>query len=195
MNLGSAARKLIWKARKAIATPAERAQLFREEGVRIGPGTVVYRDVEFGSEPYLVSIGAGCQITDGCRFVTHGGMFVYRNRPGLANADYFKPVSVGNNVYVGLRSILLPGARVGDNVLIGAGSVVSGEIPPGVVAAGVPCRPIRTLDEWLERIRDDVVFTRGMPAERKREFLEGRHQLPERATDAGSLAAVVHRCA
>jgi acetyltransferase-like isoleucine patch superfamily enzyme len=56
-----------------------------------------------------------------------------------------KPVKIGNNVFIGINSIVLKGTEIGDNSVIGAGSVASGIIPPNVVAAGNPCKVIKTL--------------------------------------------------
>jgi len=56
------------------------------------------------------------------------------------------PVCIGNNVWIGANSMLLAGAVIGDHSVIAAGSVVTGEIPAGCLAAGTPARPIKTLD-------------------------------------------------
>jgi len=56
-----------------------------------------------------------------------------------------RPVVIGNNVWLGVGAIVLKGARIGENTVIGANSVVTGEIPPNVVAAGNPCKVIRAL--------------------------------------------------
>jgi maltose O-acetyltransferase len=56
------------------------------------------------------------------------------------------PVTIGDGVWVGGGSIILPVVTIGDGSTIGAGSVVARSIPPRVVAAGVPCRVIRALD-------------------------------------------------
>jgi acetyltransferase-like isoleucine patch superfamily enzyme len=56
------------------------------------------------------------------------------------------PVTIGRNVFIGARSIVLKGVSIGDNSVIGAGSVVNGNVPTNVVAAGNPCRIIRSID-------------------------------------------------
>lgn len=61
--------------------------------------------------------------------------------------EYGIPVKIGNNVWVGGNSVITPGVTIGDNVVIGAGSVVTKDIPANVVAAGNPCRVIRSITE------------------------------------------------
>lgn len=60
--------------------------------------------------------------------------------------EWGMPVEIGEDVWIGGGAIVLPGVRIGDRSVIGAGSVVARDIPPGVLAAGNPCRVIRTLD-------------------------------------------------
>lgn len=59
--------------------------------------------------------------------------------------EYAKPVSIGDNVWIGGGVRILPGVTIGSNTVIGAGSVVVKDIPNGVLAAGNPCRVIRPL--------------------------------------------------
>ena len=58
-----------------------------------------------------------------------------------------KPITIGNNVWIGAGSVVLAGVTIGDNSVIGAGSVVTKDIPGGVVAVGVPCRVLRQITE------------------------------------------------
>ena len=64
-----------------------------------------------------------------------------------SGVEIAKPIIVGNNVWLGAGSTILAGVVIGDNAVIGTGSVVKGEIPSGVVAVGVPCKPIREIIE------------------------------------------------
>lgn len=57
------------------------------------------------------------------------------------------PVHIGKNVWIGAGAMILPGVTIGDDTVIGAGSVVTKEIPPGVVAAGNPCKVLRKIGE------------------------------------------------
>ena len=57
-----------------------------------------------------------------------------------------KPVDIGSDVWVGGGALILPGVRIGSRTVIGAGSVVTRDVPDGVLAAGNPCRVLRSLD-------------------------------------------------
>lgn len=61
--------------------------------------------------------------------------------------EYGAPITIGNNVWIGGSVCVLPGVTIGDNVVIGAGSVVAKDIPDNVIAVGNPCRVIRPITE------------------------------------------------
>ena len=61
--------------------------------------------------------------------------------------QYNLPVKIGKRCWIGAGAIILPGVTVGDDTVIGAGSVVTKDIPSGVVAVGNPCRVIKTLEK------------------------------------------------
>jgi maltose O-acetyltransferase len=61
--------------------------------------------------------------------------------------EYGKPIDIGSDVWVGGGAIILPGVRIGSRAVIGAGSIVTRDIPEGVFAAGNPCRVIREITE------------------------------------------------
>ena len=58
------------------------------------------------------------------------------------------PVNIGNRVWIGTGAIILPGITIGDDSVIGAGSVVTKDIPSGVIAVGIPCRILREINEY-----------------------------------------------
>lgn len=64
-----------------------------------------------------------------------------------AGIEIAKPITIGNNVWIGAGSIILAGVTIGDNSVIGAGSVVKKSIPANVVAVGVPCKVLRPITE------------------------------------------------
>ncbi|TBM25155.1 sugar O-acetyltransferase [Hafnia paralvei] len=65
----------------------------------------------------------------------------------ISGIEFGKPITIGNNVWIGGGVIVCPGVTIGDGSVIGAGSVVTKDIPPRVVAAGNPCRVLRSVDE------------------------------------------------
>ena len=83
-------------------------------------------------------------IAPNCGFYTAGHPLNKNERnKGL---EYAKPITVGNDVWIGGNVVVLPGVTIGNNVVIGAGSVVTKDIPSGVVAYGNPCRAIREVE-------------------------------------------------
>ncbi len=60
-------------------------------------------------------------------------------------AEWAEPVTIGDNVWIGGRAVILPGVTIGDNCVIGAGAVVTRSIAPRTLVAGNPARPIRSL--------------------------------------------------
>lgn len=92
-----------------------------------------------------VTIGNNVYIAPNVGIYTAGHPFDVRQRnEGL---EYAYPVTIGNNVWIGAHVAILPGVNIGENTVIGAGSVVSRDIPSGVLAVGNPCRVIRELKE------------------------------------------------
>jgi maltose O-acetyltransferase len=63
------------------------------------------------------------------------------------------PVNIGSRVFIGAHAVILPGVNIGDDAIIGAGSIVSGDIPPRTVAAGNPAKVLCTLDDFLQKRR------------------------------------------
>ncbi|MBD3923450.1 hypothetical protein IEZ26_02355 [Nocardioides cavernae] len=106
----------------------------------------------FGSEPFLIEIGSHVTISANVAFVNHdGGARVFRD--ASPNLHVYNRISVGSHVFIGMGTIILPGVTIGDRCVIGAGSVVTRDIPDGSVAVGVPCRVIKSIDEYETGVR------------------------------------------
>lgn len=128
-------------------------------GVRIGEGTVMYAkpfDVLIDTtRPWLVEIGKNVVITHGVTILTHGYDWatlkaVYGDVNGSAGK-----VTIGDNCFIGMNTTILKGSTIGDNVIVGAGSVLTGKTyPSNCVVAGNPAKVICTLDEYHEKRLD-----------------------------------------
>lgn len=92
-----------------------------------------------------VTFGHDVYIAPNCVFSTAGHPFdTERRNLGL---EYALPITVGDNVWFGMGVLVCPGVTIGSDVVIGAGSVVTHDIPSGVVAVGNPCRVLREITE------------------------------------------------
>ena len=129
-------------------------------------GVHLYGHVEWSSEPWIITLGKNVHITDGVKFITHdGGTLLYRNQ--VPDLEITKPITVGDDVYIGNNVIILPGVNIGNNVVIGAGAVVTKDIPNNSVAVGVPARVIKTADEYLEKLKRESLHLGHLKGQEK----------------------------
>ncbi len=123
-------------------------------GVKLGKNVRFYgmKPSMFSTEPWLITIGNDCYITANCQFITHdGGTLILRKE--VPDLEITAPITIGNDVYIGLNTTILAGTKIGNRCIIGACSLVKGEFPDNSVIAGVPARVIKTVDEYLEQAK------------------------------------------
>ncbi|HKZ10228.1 MAG TPA: sugar O-acetyltransferase [Rhodanobacteraceae bacterium] len=112
-------------------------------------------NIELGERVFF---NFNCVVLDVCRvrigdFAFFGpGVQIYTplhplNAAQRRHSEYGKPVDIGSDVWVGGGAIILPGVNIGSRAVIGAGSVVTRDIPEGVLALGNPCRVVREITE------------------------------------------------
>lgn len=89
-----------------------------------------------------VTFGNNVQIGPNCGFYTSGHPIDKETR---RKAEFAKPITIGNDVWIGGNVCVMPGVTVGDNTVIGAGSIVTKDIPSNVVAVGNPCKVIKEI--------------------------------------------------
>jgi acetyltransferase-like isoleucine patch superfamily enzyme len=123
-------------------------------GVKMGNNVNIYGNPSgmFGTEPWCITLGNNVHITREVLFVTHdGGTLLFRHlEPDL---EITAPIKVGDYVYIGVRSIIMPGVSIGNNVIIAAGSIVTRDIPDNSVYGGVPAKFIKSTNDYLEKIK------------------------------------------
>ena len=145
-----------------------REQIARKRGVVMGHDNFIASDF-WSSEPYLIKVGSHCAITSGVKFFTHGGGRIARSK--YPKFDCFGRVEIGDYVYIGTNSLICQGVRIGNNVLVAAGSVVTKSVPDGMVVGGNPARIIGTIDEYIGRNSKYNLNSKGMSPEDKKSLL------------------------
>ncbi|BEP13603.1 hypothetical protein acdb102_19140 [Acidothermaceae bacterium B102] len=142
------------------------ALLFADHGhVHFGEGVVIGPDFHgFFTGP--VSFGHGVFVNRGCHFIAMAGLSIgddvrFGERVSIhdeshifepvsetaAHRDHYrtKPVSIGDRAWIGANAVILPGVHIGADSVVAAGAVVRSDVPPGVLAAGVPAVVVREL--------------------------------------------------
>lgn len=117
------------------------------------------------SERYsLIKIGRAVTLSRDVILLTHD--YSIRNAVNAfeENAEnnkykFLKPITIGDNCFVGARAVILPGTEIGDDVIIGAGSVVKGRIPSKTVWGGAPAHQLCTLEDYYRRHKGRQDFT------------------------------------
>ena len=114
-------------------------------GLDLGEGTFFTSKIKI-DRPNLTKIGNNCIFADDVTILNHDASTMIHSNFGER-----KRVSIGDNCFIGYKSIILPGVEIGDCSIIGAGSVVTKDIPSFSVAAGNPAKVVMTLDDFVSR--------------------------------------------
>lgn len=126
---------------------------YRRQGMKIGENCYIGQNVTFGRggrDPIVV--GDNCILT-GCTILGHDASpaLFLEELQGTSIHDRKSlklETVIGNNVFIGVNAVVLPGVHIGDNCIIGAGAVVTKDVPPGSVAAGNPARVIQSIENF-----------------------------------------------
>lgn len=115
---------------REVRAKLDRIGYARPIGVNLGENVHFYGMPSgmFGTEPWLITIGNNVHITSGCASVTHdGGTLILRKE--VPDLEWRAPITIGNDDYLGVRTLILPGAKIGNRVIAGAGSIVTKASP------------------------------------------------------------------
>jgi acetyltransferase-like isoleucine patch superfamily enzyme len=138
MKFGSIFKRLHLKLLE-LGNSDQRVRYLRKQGVKIGQGCVV-STLSFSTEPYLIEIGDKVSISWDTKFITHEGSVKCLGEE--LDGYLYGKIKIGNNVFIGINCIILLNTTVGDNCIIGAGSVVKGNFPDNSVIVGNPAKVV-----------------------------------------------------
>lgn len=158
----------------------------RKSGLSIAPDCRMTSIPDFGSEPYLITIGRNVALAGDVSFITHdGGTHVFRHLERYKNVIKYGRITIRDNCVIGKGVIILPGVTIGPDSVVAAGSVVSRSVPPGVLAAGNPAKPVMTTHQYAEwSLAATPDYDPEEYRKHKKEFLM---KLPTRGSDAQSV--------
>lgn len=141
-------KKIVFRLRsKAVLLLGGGVNYARLIGVKVGDNCRI-GSREFGSEPFLITIGNNVTITLGVKFITHDGSgYLHVDKKG--RRYNFRRILIGNNVFVGVDSIIMPGVKICDDVIVAPGSIITKSVPKGCIIGGVPAKIIG--DFWQHK--------------------------------------------
>lgn len=119
------------------------------KGLRLGRN--VYIPDTFFFDPshcFLISIGDNCTICPNVRLIAHDA-----STKKILGCTKIGKIDIKENTFIGDSTIILPGVTVGPNSIVGAGAVVSKDVPPNMIAVGNPAKVISTVQEYIQKIK------------------------------------------
>ena len=137
----------------ALRNPVKYAQ---KVGVNIlDANDVKLLSANFGSEPWLITIGKHVELSGNVVFITHdGATWVFRKgerSDRYKNVIRYGKIIIKDNCFIGMNTVILPGITIGPNSIVGAGSTVTKDVPPNSVYAGNPAHYICSVEEYAEK--------------------------------------------
>lgn len=146
--------KILKRLKPKTVTSEEYLNKLRAKGIKIGTGTIAFTPSNIQidvTRPELLEIGEDVFLNRGTTILTHDWVsFCFVNRYNDFIPSHGR-VKIGNNVWLGQHVTILKGVTIGDNVIIGAGSIVSKSIPSNSVAVGRPAKVVCTFEEYYAK--------------------------------------------
>lgn len=103
------------------------------------------------TDPAYVKIGNNVRLGS-CTLIGHDGSVIMLNRAYNVKLDRVGKIDIRDNVYVGYQAVILPDVTIGPNAIIGAGAVVTKDVPEGSIVAGVPAKPVGRVEDLVKKL-------------------------------------------
>ncbi len=140
-----------WSVIAPFTFPAQiTTAIHRLRGVHVGRGSRISRSVLIDdSRPDLITIGKNVWITAGCQLLCHQRNLkeYQKDKPVMDCTLIYKPIIIKDGAHIGIGSIIMPGVTIGKCAVVGAGAVVTKDVPDYCLAVGVPAKIIKNLAE------------------------------------------------
>jgi len=120
----------------------------------MGNDCVIQQNVSI-TDPAYVKLGNNVHLT-GCTLFGHDGTAVMLKKLYGIPLDKVGKIEIGDNVFVGHQSIIMPGVTIGSNSIVAAGAVVTKDVPSGSIVGGVPAKVIGTTQAYVERLQAEL---------------------------------------
>ena len=168
MSIKSRLKRLYQRKIKKMSYSEMLIDHLRRIGTRVGNNCFIFSDKVETTEPYLVTIGNNVTISYNVCFNTHDdSVEAYYKKDTLIVGK----IAIGDNCFIGVGSILLPGVTLADNCIVGAGSVVTKSFEKGSVIAGVPAKRICSVDQLYMKNKDYIIDTTGKGFQERKEYI------------------------
>lgn len=124
---------------------------YRINGVKIGENVVISMGAWLDCYRGTLIVGDGCRIANGAKILSHDQAISRIHPDKDPDKDIAGVTILEDRVLVGMNAVVLPNVRIGKNSIIGAGTIVSKDVPPNTLAVGNPMRFIKTFDEQKQQ--------------------------------------------